>query len=223
MPIGARIRSHFRRPPQELVASFARLAACDVADATGRHFVADPAIKAMGRSGPLVGTAVTVLCRPEDNLMIHAAIDLALPGDVIVVSAGGGTTTALVGEMVSRWARHRGVAGFIIDGAVRDVEALALPTYARGTNPRAPFKVAAGEVGYPVGIGGLTVSSGDIVVADADGVVVVPQDDAAAVLARARALAAHDVAARSAIDNGTYDRLWVGPALKAAGVEEAID
>lgn len=219
MPIGARIRSSFVRPAQELVARFAGLAACDVADATGRLHVADPAICHIGGAGRLVGTALPVLCQPYDNLMIHAAIDMAQPGDVILVSAGGGTQTALVGELVSLWAKQRGVAGFVIDGAVRDVEALALPVFARGVNPRAPGKAAPGEVGYPVSIGGVTVNPGDIIVADRDGVVVVPVADAEVVLASVAKITAKDSLSKQQMAGGTFDRTWVAAALKEAGVE----
>lgn len=220
MPIGARVHSGFQRPDPALVAQFAGLPSCDVSDAAGKFYVADAGIKRVGGpGGVLVGPAVTVHCRPDDNLMIHAAIDLAArPGDVIVVSAGGGLSTALVGELVTLWARKRGVAGFVVDGAVRDCELLAVPAFARGTTPRAPSRQAAGEVGYPVGIGGVGVHPGDIIVADSDGVVVVPQQDAAGVLARAKAVREKDFRSRTDIDAGTYDRSWLAGALKAAGV-----
>jgi RraA family protein len=222
MPVGARIRSRFPRPDAELVTAFAGLAASDVADALGRLGIADPAITWTGGGKRLAGPALTVLCRPDDNLMIHAAIDRAQPGDVIVVAAGGGAQTALIGEMLSRWAKERGVAGFVIDGPVRDVDAMVLPVLARGTSPRAPFRVAPGEVGYPVGLGSVAVHPGDIIVADADGVVVVPLADAAAVLAKAQAVGRKDEQDRAAMAAGTYDRSWVHPALKAAGVEEEV-
>ena len=142
MPAGARIRASFPRPDRATLAAFAGVSACDAADALGRLAVVDPAIHRMSGQGILVGPALPVLCRPDDNLMVHAAIDLAQPGDVIVISAGGGTQTALVGELVSSWAKARGVAGFVIDGAIRDVDALQVPTFARGPSPRAPFKLS---------------------------------------------------------------------------------
>jgi regulator of RNase E activity RraA len=196
------------------------VASSDAADALGRLAVVDTAIRRLAGSGTLAGPALPVLCRPDDNLMIHAAIDMAQPGDVIVISAGGGTQTALVGELVSAWAKCRGVAGFVIDGAVRDVEALQVPTFARGTSPRAPFKVAAGEIGYPVGLGGVAVQPGDIVIADADGVVIVPQAEAENVLAKVAEIQQADRAAKEAMASGTFDRSWVVPALGKAGVEE---
>jgi regulator of RNase E activity RraA len=219
MTIGARVRSSFNRPSQALVDRFVGLAACDVADAAGRLYVADPAIRHVGGAGRLVGTALPVLCQPFDNLMIHAAIDMAQPGDVIVISAGGGTQTALVGELVSLWAKQRGVAGFVVDGAVRDVDALAVPVFAKGINARAPGKSAPGEVGYSVSLGGVTVNPGDIIVADSDGVAVVPLADAEAVLAAVAGVIAKDHASKQQMNDGTFDRTWVAVALKVAGVE----
>ncbi|MHB9144570.1 MAG: RraA family protein [Symbiobacteriia bacterium] len=219
MPVGARIRASFPRPDQATLAAFAGVSASDAADAQGRLAVVDPAIRRMSGQGTLVGPALPVLCRPDDNLMIHAAIDLAQPGDVIIISAGGGTQTALVGELVSSWAKACGVAGFVIDGAVRDVEALQVPTFARGASPRAPFKAAPGEVGFPVGLGGVAVAPGDIVIADADGVVIVPQAEAAEVLGRLAEIRRAEQAAKDAMSGGTYDRAWVRQALEKAGVE----
>lgn len=220
MPIGARIRSSFQRPHPDLVARFATLAVCDVADATGRLYLADPAIRHVGGAERLVGVALPIHCRPDDNLMIHAAMDRAQPGDVLVVAAGGGTDTALVGELVSLWAKRRGVAGFVVDGCVRDVAVLALPVFARGRSARQPFKAAPGEVGYTVAFGGVRVNPGDIILADSDGVAVVPQADAEAVLAQVAILVARDDESKAQMSAGTFDRGWVSRALEAAGVEE---
>lgn len=219
MPVGARIRASFPRPDAATLAALAGVSSCDAADALGRLAVVDPGIHRLAGRGILVGPALPVLCRPDDNLMIHAAIDLAQPGDVIVVSAGGGSQTALVGELVSTWAKIRGVAGFVIDGAVRDVEALQVPAFARGTSPRAPFKVAPGEVGFPVGLGGVAVAPGDIVIADADGVVVVPQAEAAEVLTRLAAVRQAEQSVKADMASGTDGRAWVAQALEKAGVE----
>lgn len=224
--IGARIRTAFSRPDPALLAAFRALPASDVADATGRLYVVEPGIRFVGggsggNPGPgtplLVGPALTVLTRPDDHLMVQAAIDLAEPGDVIVVSAGG-STTAMIGELMSVWAARRGVAGFVIDGSVRDVNSLAVPTFARGVSPRAPFRAAAGEIGFPIGLGGLAVAAGDIVVADADGIVIVPQRDAASVLERAQAVQSAGTRSLADIDAGTFDRSWLFGALRTAGV-----
>lgn len=220
MPIGARIRTKFPRPDRDMIDAFAELATSDVADAMGRHYMVDSGIRHIGGGRRMAGPALPVLSQPDDNLMIHAAIELAQPGDVLVVSAGGGTETALVGELVSAWAQRRGVAGFVVDGAVRDADALRVPVFARGINLRAPLKRNSGEVGYTVGIGGLSVSPGDIVLADADGMVVVPQSDAEYVLAQARRIAVNNRTVLTEIENGKYDRSWLALALRGAGVRE---
>lgn len=219
MPIGARIRRSFTRPDPALVAEYQNLAASDVADAAGRFFIAG-GIRHMGGETRLAGPALPVLIRPGDHLMVHAAIDRAQPGDVIVISTGGDEMTAVIGEVMSVYAGSRGVAGFVIDGPVRDVEALAVPVFARGANPRAPLKAAAGEIGYPVALGGVVVSPGDMVVADLDGVVVIPREDAAEVAVKTRAVIAGVKKNLEQITAGTWDRSWVDAALKAAGVEE---
>lgn len=219
MPIGARIRRNFTRPDPTLVAEFRELTASDVADAAGRFFIAG-GIRHMGGGTRLFGPALPVLIRPGDHLMVHAAIDRARPGDVIVVSTGGDEMTAVIGEVMSVYAQTRGVAGFVIDGPVRDIEALAVPVFARGANPRAPLKAAPGEIGYPVAIGGVVVSPGDMVVADLDGVVVIPQADAAVVAAKTRTVVAGVKKNLEQIAAGNWDRSWVDAALKAAGVEE---
>lgn len=222
MPIGARIRPHFSRPSADLVEAFKPMNSADVSDATERIYTADGAIRRVSPGpvpGPaLVGPALTVSVRPEDHLMLHAAIDLAQPGDVIVVSTGGGSPSALMGELVCAWARHRGVAGIILDAPVRDVDLLSLPVFARGSHPRAPGRSAPGEVGYPISLGGVPVHPGDIVVADNDGIVFVPQSDAPLVLERTRGVVERDIKNRKLVTDGTWDRTWIPKALQAAGV-----
>ena len=115
--------------------------------------------------------------------MVHKAIDLAAPGDVIVVDAGGDLDQAIIGEIMSSWAAKRGVAGFVIDGAIRDAAALSqgdFPVYARGVTHRGPYKDGPGEINVPVSIGGMVVQPGDIIIGDADGLLAIPQADAEA-------------------------------------------
>ncbi len=124
--------------------------------------------------GPLVGTALTVRTRRGDNLAIHAALRIARPGDVIVIDGEGDLGQALVGEIILAAAEAKGVAGFVIDGAIRDVAAIGkstLPCYARGVIHRGPYKNGPGRINVPVAIGGLVVNPGDLVVGDEDGVV----------------------------------------------------
>ena len=162
------------------------------------------------------GPALTVRTRPGDNLVVHRALDLAEPGDVLVVDGGGALDRALLGELMTRWATARGLAALVVDGAVRDVEGLAagpLPVLARGINHLGPYKVGPGEIGGPVHAGGTVVRSGDVVVTDADGVVVVPRERLAEVVAAGERQLRAEEAVSADIAAGTWDRSWVLAAL----------
>ena len=138
----------------------------------------------------LVGTALTVRTRPGDNLAIHAALKMARPGEVLVIDGDGDLTRALIGEVILAHAESRGVAGFVVDGVIRDVAAFrvaATPCYARGVIHRGPYKNGPGEINATVSIGGLVVNPGDLIVGDDDGVVAVPAALAAGLLPGIRA------------------------------------
>ena len=149
------------------------------------------------RGSKLVGTAFTVRTRPGDNLAIHRALELVGPGDVIVVDGGGDETRALVGEIMKTIAEYRGAAGYVIDGAIRDVAAFAasdFPCFARTAIHRGPYKSGPGEINVPVSIGGSVISPGDIVVGDEDGVVSFPAAIAPTLLEAVRAQIAREEA-----------------------------
>ncbi|SES42493.1 RraA family protein [Rhizobium sp. NFR03] len=140
--------------------------------------------------GPLIGTALTVKTRNGDNLAIHAALKIARRGDVIVVDGGGDVSQALIGEIILTHAESIGVAGFVIDGAIRDVSAIRasdLPCYARGVTHKGPYKNGPGALNVPVSIGGLVVHPGDLIVGDDDGVVALSPQVAADLLPGIRA------------------------------------
>jgi RraA family protein len=163
------------------------------------------------RNGKLVGTALTVRTRSGDNLAIHEALGMARPGDVIVVDGGGDTSRALVGEIMKAIAESRGVSGFVIDGAIRDVAAFAaasFPCYARGFTHRGPYKNGPGEINVPVSIGGLVIEPGDFVVGDEDGVVAFPQSIAPALLKAVHAQEAREAEIMKAIREGRYDNAY---------------
>ncbi|QVQ52647.1 RraA family protein [Spiractinospora alimapuensis] len=170
----------------------------------------------------LAGIAITVRTRPSDNLMVHRALDLAEPGDVLVVDACGGSAHAIIGGLMARYASHRGIAGIVVDGAVRDVEdlnALGLPVFARGLNPNGPYKDGPGEINTPIGCGGEAVLPGDLILGDADGVVVVPQGDAESVERDADALRRHEDTVPEAITGDRWDRAWITEKLTENGCE----
>lgn len=179
-----------------------------------------------GRWPRVAGPALTVRTRPGDNLVVHRALDLAEPGDVLVVDAGGCTERAVLGEIMGRYAAARGLAALVVDGAVRDAEGLAagsLPVFARGVNHLGPYKDGPGEIHGPVQAGGTVVRSGDLVVGDGDGVVVLPSERAAEVIALGRERLAAEEEQFAQIAAGTLDRSWVSRALAEVPVGEEVD
>ena len=165
------------------------------------------------RPRQMVGTAVTVKTRMGDNLAIHRAFDFCRAGDVLVVDGGGDLAQALMGELMCRYAESQGLAGVVIDGAIRDVAALRareFPVYARGVTHRGPFKTGPGEINVPVCVGGMIVQPGDIMVGDEDGLLALPPAEAPAVIAAARAQEAKENETLRAIAEGRLDRGWIG-------------
>jgi regulator of RNase E activity RraA len=157
---------------------------------------------------------------PGDNLLVHKALDVARPGDVIVVDAGGFADHAIIGELMAARARQRGIAGLVIWGAIRDSAELgagSYPVFACAVTHRGPYKNGPGEINVPVVMGGMPVHPGDIVVGDADGLVAVPQDQAERVLASAQAILQKETAAMKQMQDGTVDRSWVDKALREKG------
>lgn len=220
MPIGFRILPSPKRADPKLLERLRALPVSNVSDNLQRGFGTN--LEPMHRSGRMAGTAFTVRTRPGDNLMVHKAIEMAEPGDVIVVDAGGAIENAIIGELMAGWAEKRGVAGFVIDGAIRDSEALAegdFPVYAAGVTHRGPWKDGPGEINVTVAVGGMVVNPGDLVAGDHDGVVAIPQADAEQVIAAAEAQHRKEAAAMQAIKAGTWDRRWVDEALRARGCE----
>jgi regulator of RNase E activity RraA len=148
--------------------------------------------------------------------MLHKALDLAQPGDVLVIDAGGALNTAIFGAMMGSYAITRGVEAMVLDGAIRDVEELAemaLGVVARGATPNGPYKSGPGEIGYPIACGGLSVASGDLIVGDMDGVLVLPREVVASIIPQAEETAALEKTWEKAIAAGTWPRGWVDEAL----------
>lgn len=192
LPAGAaERRTHWRRPTAEQLDAFRQLPSANIADAMHRLGAMDAGIVPSWPGASLVGAAFTVWTRPGDNAGIHAALPEVQPGDVLVINGGGDESRALIGELIGGKAKVLGVAGFVIDGAVRDAGGLQeydMPVFARSHTPAGPYKDGPFALATPVAAGGVVVSPGDIVVGDADGVVVVPlaMADRVAVLAQAK-------------------------------------
>jgi len=222
MTIGFRILPSPALPSPELIAALRALAVANLTDSMNFTRAVAGAIRPMHKGGVLCGPALTVRVPLNDNLMVHKSVDVARPGDVIVVEAGGNLDVSVVGGIVTAYAASRKVGGFVIDGAVRDTAEIAagtLPVYARGICPRGPRKEGPGEINVPVTIGGVPVNPGDIVVGDEDGLVIVPLADAQEAIERTRALAKREEETMRKIAAGTLDRAWIDESLKAKGCE----
>jgi RraA family protein len=186
--VGFRIFTTFTRPDAALVAQFRDLPVAVIGDEMQRLACLDARIKPLN-GAPLLGVAFTVRARGGDNLLLHRALDMAAPGDVIVVDGQGDLSNALAGEIMTTRAQRRGLAGLVVDGAMRDLAAIAqmaFPVYAAGIQPKGPYKNGPGEINVPISCGGIVIYPGDIIVGDADGVVAVQPREAPAVVQRAQ-------------------------------------
>jgi regulator of RNase E activity RraA len=164
------------------------------------------------RPAPLAGTAVTVLTRGGDNLAILRAFEFCRPGDVMVVDAGADVTNAVIGGILSFYGASIGLAGMVIDGAIRDVAEIrerAFPVYARGVNHRGPYKDGPGAINVPVTVGGMVVQPGDLVVGDQDGLVAFAPDMAASLIEKAATQRAKEEATMQAMREGRWDRSFI--------------
>ncbi|RYH06565.1 RraA family protein [Tropicimonas sp. IMCC6043] len=220
MTIGFEIRNRSRVADKALVEAFAKLPVANVSDCMSRMTAGGARLRPMHASGGMAGVALTVRARPGDNLVLHKAIDMAEPGDVIVCDAGGDVTNSLMGELMLAYAKKRGVAGFVLNGAIRDVDAFVetnLPTFAVGVTHRGPYKDGPGEINVPISLDGMVIEPGDIMIGDSDGVLCVPLADAEEILKKTQAKQDAETRQMKAIAEGTNDRSWVDKALKEKG------
>jgi len=216
----AYIRRDFERVSPQLVAKAKAFPAAILADVGGRRGTLGGRIQGLAKAMKVAGPAFTVEVRPGDNLMIHAALMLAKPGDVIVVDGKGDLSCALTGGLMAAHAKAAGIAGFVIDGAVRDTDECAqgdFPIFAAGCNPNGPTKGVAGWIGIPVSLAGTPVHPGDLIVGDADGVVVVPREQAADIVAGAQAKIDSEAARIEEIRQGKLLPGWLPGVLRTAG------
>ena len=171
----------------------------------------------------MVGPAFTVKGRAGDNLTLHAALNLCSEGDVLVVSNEEDDTRALMGEVMMAYLKYtKKIAGIILDGPIRDIDEIGrwdFPVYCTGTTPGGPYKEGPGEINVPISCGGISVAPGDIILADPDGIIVIPRKDAAVILEEAKKFQAADEKKLAAAKAGTADRSWVDRALAEKGYE----
>ncbi|KUF08959.1 RraA family protein [Pseudoponticoccus marisrubri] len=218
--IGFRVHARATSASPEMITAFRDLPVANVSDVMHRMTAAGSRLRPFHDGSPLAGAAVTVRTRPGDNLMIHKAIDISGPNDVIVVDGGGDMTNALIGELMVAHATQRGIAGFVLHGAIRDVDCIgrqSMPVFAAGVTHRGPYKDGPGEINVPIAIAGMTIDPGDLVIGDADGVVAVPHSGLDDVLEAAKRKSDAERKQMEKTLNGTLDRSWVDRVLEERG------
>ncbi len=222
---GFRIRLDPERPDPAVVEGLASFETPDVCDLTNRLYAMGHGIANLVNKTTICGPACTVKVYPGDNLMVHKALSVAKPGDVLVIDTCGASTNAVVGDMIATKAKHLEITGIVIDGLIRDIEGcreVGLPIFAKGTTPAGPLHRGPGEINYPVSCGGVVVSAGDIVIGDEMGVAVVPRSFAGDVLARLERRAQDAAEYQARVRSGDFSLAWVDDALaKAGGVMES--
>jgi regulator of RNase E activity RraA len=204
------------------VARFRGVASSNAADAMGRFHFMDPGMRS--RSGlDLCGVAVTVQCRPGDNLMVHKALEMADAGDIVVVCTNGNVTSAVFGELMCRSAVAKGLGGIVVDGALRDADAvreLGFPAFSRAVCPGGCDKDGPGEINIPIACGSTVVMLGDIVLGNSDGLAVVPRQDAHGVIELVEKLVAREQKRIKEIREGDLFKAEINETLRGKGVLE---
>lgn len=221
-PPGYRIQPRAAGPAPDIVRQFAEMPVAAIGDAMSRNVGAIGLRQYHARLDTvLCGPAVTVRVRPGDNLMIHKALMMVQPGDVLVIDGGGDLTQALVGGLMRTTCVARRLAGLVIDGAIRDRVEWAeegMPIFARGHTHRGPTKDGPGEINVPIACAGMAVMPGDLIVGDADGVIAVPAAEAEDVLRKTRAHLEREAAIRETNRTGTADPERFDAVLRAKGL-----
>ncbi|MGH2952430.1 MAG: RraA family protein [Solirubrobacterales bacterium] len=221
---GFRIRTEIERPDAKIVSALGRFDTPAISDLMNRLYTMVPEVRCL--TDPelrLVGTACTVKVYPGDNLMVHKSLDIAERGDVIVVDASSSSLTAVLGDLVSTKARHRGVAGFVVDGLIRDLPGIRalgdFPVFARGVTPIGPLHRGPGEINHAICAGGIVVQPGDVIIGDLNGIVVVPRELAPEMVKRLEARKAAEADYTAAVSEGEFSNAWVDELLEESRVE----
>ena len=209
-PTGFIMKPRVSLVPSEVLHAYQNVPTAHISDTLGRYHGSNLLLDYHNalKHGGMYGNAITVKTRPGDNLMLHAAILCAEPGDIIVVDASGDLSTAVIGGLMRTTAIAKKIGGFVIDGAIRDIEEWAqgdMPIYAKGHTHKGPKKEGPGELNTPISCAGMVVHPGDLIVADADGVICVPADQASTLLNSCQDLAQHEKRVRTQNASGAVD------------------
>lgn len=225
MPVGKRVYLKRNLADEKVMEELGKIPAANVADVMERTCGMNPRIHLMSKpkNPVMVGPALTVKVRSGDNLALHAAMNIAKEGDVIVVANEGQSQRALMGEIMMTYLHYyKKIAGIILDGPIRDIEELKewdFPIYATGTNPAGPYKEGPGEVNVPISCGEISVEPGDVILADEDGIIVIPRRDAEQVLEDAKKVQVNDAKKVQASKTGSANRQWVTDLLDKKNFE----
>ena len=216
---GFRVKVKFPRMVASVMREFAEFPTPDISDLLNRLYAVDPVIRVLtSEHHTICGPALTVKVFPGDNLMVHKSIDIIEPGDVVCIDAGGSPMNAVLGDLVSSKARHRGAAGFVVDGLIRDLPSIVelgdFPVFARGTTPIGPLHRGPGEINFPICLGGVVVNPGDLIVGDSAGVVVVPRDIADELLSRLKSHKTANAEYFESVKRGDFSNAWVDKILE---------
>lgn len=218
--IGFEIHARKRAVSAELTAKFRDIPVANISDCMSRMAAGGARLRPMHDGALLAGPALTVRTRPGDNLLVHKALSMAVPGDVIVVDAGGDLTNAIIGEIMTSYAATRGIAGIVINGAIRDCGAIrrnSFPVYAAGVTHRGPYKDGPGEINGVIALDGMTIEPGDLILGDEDGLLCVPYGQAEQLYQEASAKHAVEERMMADIAAGKLDTSWVDARLQALG------
>jgi regulator of RNase E activity RraA len=223
-----RINKPKKQIPQDIIDRYKSIPTPNISDSMERNY-GTPNVHVIGESlnclkgDNMVGTVFSVKTRPGDNLVVHKALDLVRPGDVLVIDAHGETVNAILGELMSLYGKSKGLAGIVVDGAIRDSHVLSegdLPIFARGISHQGPFKSGPGELHGLIQIDGTVVNDGDLVVGDFDGLVFVPKERVDVTLELAESIVEKESGIREAIAKGQWDRSWIDSSLQVIEVKE---
>jgi 4-hydroxy-4-methyl-2-oxoglutarate aldolase len=223
------IYSRIPLPDPDLVAEAGKHAIADLHETLGpvqgRMSLMGPRMRPLLEGRRISGAAVTSYNFPGDNLMIHVALNVAARGQILVLANGGGHQGALWGEVACTFAAKKGIAGVVADGPIRDIDALRemdFPVWSTSISPSHPEKRGPGSVNVPIVVDGVLVEPGDVIVADGDGVLVIPQVHLRRAVEGARARAEREVAVRARIAAGDslYEIMNIEAAVRAAGIEQ---
>ena len=223
MNVGFRVLKRKRAVDAEVIAKFKKLPVANISDSMHRMTAGGSRVRPLHAGGVLCGAAITVKTRPGDNLMVHMALNVASPGDVVVVDAGGDLTNSIVGERMLAHAEAKGFAGIVIDGAVRDygyIKSRNFPVFAAGVSHRGPYKDGPGEINVPIALDGMVIEPGDLIIGDDDGLLCVPYGITEEIYTQAKAK--NEAEARTVANTmaGKLDpKLWVDESLRKLGCE----